>query len=109
MNNSESNCDELRGIHSVPRGFLRLLIVRLLQNRELNGTQIMEIFEERSGGKWRPSPGSIYPLLASLEDEGIIETVRTEGRSKTYTLTESGREHFKGTFRHKREVDEESP
>jgi len=90
----------------VPRGFLRLLIVRLLRNRELTGTQIMEVLEERSKGKWRPSPGSIYPLLSSLEDDEIIKTVKTEGRSKTYTLSKIGRDRFKVIFKHKGEVED---
>ncbi|MHA1575763.1 MAG: PadR family transcriptional regulator [Candidatus Thorarchaeota archaeon] len=107
MNDSVSeNCDDLKGLQSVPRGFLRILIVRLLRNREMTGTEIMEAFEERSKGKWRPSPGSIYPLLSSLEDEEIIKTVKTEGRSKTYTLSEIGHERLKAIFKHKGEVED---
>lgn len=77
--------------HSIPRGLLRILIVRLLHHHEMTGTDIMRHFRERSEGEWSPSPGSIYPLLASLEEEGFIETVKTEGRSKTYRLSDEGR------------------
>lgn len=77
--------------HSIPRGLLRFLIIRLLKSNELTGSEIITTLSERSGGDWRPSPGSIYPLLSSLEDEGVIETIRTEGRSKTYALTTEGK------------------
>ena len=100
------NCDNLKDIQFVPRGFLKLLIARLLTKRELTGTQIMEILEERSQGKWRPSPGSIYPLLSSLEENGLIKTVRTDGRSKIYTLSEKGHGHFKETFKRKEDVED---
>ncbi|MFW9907504.1 MAG: PadR family transcriptional regulator [Candidatus Thorarchaeota archaeon] len=100
------SCEDIRGLQSVPRGFLRLLILRLLRNRELTGTQIMEILEERSNGKWRPSPGSIYPLLSSLEKERVIEEVRIEGRSKSYTLSEKGDEHFIELGKHKGAVED---
>ncbi len=99
------HCDNLKNMQFVPRGFLKLLIARLLAKRELTGTQIMEILEERSKGKWRPSPGSIYPLLSSLEEHGLIKTVRTEGRSKIYTLSEKGHNHFKETFKRKGDVE----
>ncbi len=82
-----------------------MLLARLLSKRDLTGTQVMEILENRSQGMWRPSPGSIYPLLNSMEEQGLIETVRTEGRSKTYALSKKGHEHFKETFRRKGDVE----
>lgn len=66
---------------------------------------MMEILEERSQGMWRPSPGSIYPLLNAMEEHGLIETVRTEGRSKIYALSQKGHDHFKETFRRKGDVE----
>ncbi len=99
------HCDNLKDVQFVPRGFLRLLIARLLAKEEMTGTQIMEILEERSKGRWRPSPGSIYPLLGHLEENGLIKTVRTEGRSKIYTLSDKGHEHFESTFRRKDDVE----
>ena len=98
--------DKLKDVQFVPRGFLKLLIGRLLAKDELTGTQIMEILEERSKGQWRPSPGSIYPLLSHLEEQELIKTVRTEGRSKIYALTEKGHEHVKDTFRRKDDVED---
>ena len=47
--------------------------------------------EERSGGSWKPSPGSVYPTLQLLADEGLIKAEESSGR-KTYSLTEEGRE-----------------
>ena len=66
---------------------------------------MMEILEERSQGMWRPSPGSIYPLLNAMEEHGLIETVRTEGRSKIYALSQKGHDHFKETFKRKGDVE----
>ncbi len=49
--------------------------------------------EERSGGRWRPSPGSVYPTLQQLEDQGLIRAVERDG-TKLYELTDAGREHL---------------
>jgi DNA-binding PadR family transcriptional regulator len=107
MSTDQETCDDnLKDVQFVPRGFLKLLIVRLLAKSELTGTQIMGILEDRSKGRWRPSPGSIYPLLSSLEEHELIMTVRTEGRSKIYTLSPKGHEHFKETFRRKVDVED---
>ncbi len=66
------------------------MILRLLENSEMSGTDLMRLMEERTGGVWRPSPGSVYPLLASLEHHGMIQAVRTDGRSKIYAITDRG-------------------
>jgi DNA-binding PadR family transcriptional regulator len=50
----------------------------------------MRRLEEQAGGRWRPSPGSVYPLLQLLEDEGLIRGTDQEGR-RVYELTETGR------------------
>jgi len=60
----------------------------------MSGTEIMQALHDKTEGEWHPSPGTIYPLLSSLEESGIIKTVKVEGRSKTYSLTETGREHM---------------
>ncbi len=91
--------------HLIPRGLLRHVIVRLLLSGDMTGSDIMRILDERSEGFWRPSPGSIYPLLSSLEDEGIIKTVKTEGRSKTYSLSKGGRSRIKEILRMKHDVE----
>ncbi|MFX0107438.1 MAG: PadR family transcriptional regulator [Candidatus Hodarchaeota archaeon] len=91
LEHDDSECEPIKMPHSIPRGLLKHVIIRILHSKDMTGTDIMRVMEERTEGQWRPSPGSIYPLLSHLEEEGIIETVKTEGRSKTYTLTEDGR------------------
>ena len=90
----QKDCEPLEMPQSVPRGLLRHLIPRLLRDKELTGTEIMQALHDLTDGEWNPSPGTIYPLLSSLEESGIIKTVKTEGRSKTYSLTEEGREYM---------------
>ena len=53
----------------------------------------MQTIEERSGGRWRPSPGSVYPTLAQLEDEGLIKSAEADG-SRRFEITDAGREHL---------------
>jgi DNA-binding PadR family transcriptional regulator len=62
----------------------------LLSEGPLNGYQIMQEIERRSNGAWRPSPGSVYPALAQLEDEGLVRTDAL-GDRRVYVLTEEGR------------------
>jgi DNA-binding PadR family transcriptional regulator len=75
------------------RGDVRLALLRLLAEQPANGYQLMQTIEERSGGRWRPSPGSVYPTLAQLEDEGLIKSVEAEG-SRRFEITDAGREHL---------------
>lgn len=56
----------------------------------MHGYQIIREIEERSGGSWKPSAGSVYPTLQLLADEGLISAEESNGR-KTYALTEEGR------------------
>lgn len=58
----------------------------------MHGYQLIQQIVERSGGVWTPSPGSVYPALQLLEDEGLVAFERVEGR-KTASLTDAGREH----------------
>jgi DNA-binding PadR family transcriptional regulator len=60
----------------------------------LNGYQLMQGLEERSDGRWRPSPGSVYPALQQLEDEGLIRGVDSEGDGRAFELTDKGREQL---------------
>ncbi|WP_327237629.1 PadR family transcriptional regulator [Streptomyces sp. NBC_01317] len=71
------------------RGDVRASILALLKDRPMHGYEMIQEIGERSGGAWRPSPGSVYPTLQLLEDEGHI-TSRSEGGKKLFTLTESG-------------------
>jgi DNA-binding PadR family transcriptional regulator len=74
------------------RGDVRAAILVLLAEQPYNGYGLMQEIETRSEGAWRPSPGSIYPALALLEDEGLVAAEATEGR-KQFTLTDAGRAH----------------
>jgi DNA-binding PadR family transcriptional regulator len=75
------------------RGDVRLALLHALVDEPLNGYQIMQMIEERSGGRWRPSPGSVYPALAQLEDQGLVRSVERDGQ-KLFELTDEGREHL---------------
>jgi len=75
------------------RGDVRLALLMLLNlESPLNGYQLMQGLEDRSEGRWRPSPGSVYPALQQLEDEGLIHAIPTEGETgRSFELTEAGR------------------
>lgn len=76
---------------SVPKGFLRYQVLELLNEKPLSGSEIMNEIEKRTSGGWRPSPGSVYPLLAWLQDNGYIREVPAEETGiKRYTLTDKG-------------------
>jgi DNA-binding PadR family transcriptional regulator len=72
------------------RGDVRAATLLLLEEEPRNGYQLMEEIERRSDGAWRPSPGSIYPALAQLEDEGLIQAEESAGR-RSFQLTDEGR------------------
>ncbi len=72
------------------RGDIRTAALLLLAEEPRNGYQIMQEVEERSDGVWRPSPGSVYPALQQLEDEGLIRSEETDGR-KLFVLTDDGK------------------
>lgn len=74
------------------RGDFRTAALLLLAEQPRNGYELMQEVEERSGGVWRPSPGSVYPALQQLEDEGLIAPTERDGR-KVYELTDDGRRH----------------
>lgn len=72
------------------RGDVRAAALLLLAEEPRNGYQLMQEIEARSNGVWRPSPGSVYPALSQLEDEGLVRVEEGEGR-RTFTLTDAGR------------------
>ena len=74
------------------RGDVRAALLVLLAEEPRNGYQLMQEIEQRSDGVWRPSPGSVYPALQQLEDEGLVGVAPGGGR-KAYTLTDEGRAH----------------
>lgn len=72
------------------RGDVRSAILLLLAEGPQHGYQLLQAIAERTEGAWRPSPGSVYPTLAQLEDEGLVRAVTGEGR-RTFELTDEGR------------------
>lgn len=79
------------GRRRVGRGDVRNGILRLLaEGGSWNGYQIIQELTNRSGDAWKPSPGSIYPALQQLQDEGLILAEETEGK-RSYTLSEEGK------------------
>jgi DNA-binding PadR family transcriptional regulator len=64
----------------------------LLDEQPQNGYQLIQEIERRTEGVWKPSPGSVYPALQQLEDEGLVQIVESEGK-KAYELSADGREY----------------
>ncbi|WP_062318527.1 PadR family transcriptional regulator [Demequina maris] len=73
------------------RGDVRAAILALLHEGDMHGYQIIREIEERTGGRWKPSAGSVYPTLQLLADEGLV-AAETQQDRKIYSLTEAGRD-----------------
>jgi DNA-binding PadR family transcriptional regulator len=82
-----------RGRGRARRGDVRLAVLLLLAEEPRNGYQLMQTIEERSDGRWRPSPGSVYPTLSQLEDEGLVRSSESDG-ARHFEITDAGREHL---------------
>jgi len=80
------------------RGDVRTALLLLLDEGPRNGYQLMQEIENRSGGAWRPSPGSVYPALSQLEDEGLVRAEEQDGR-RTFVLTEAGKAYVRTKVR----------
>lgn len=72
------------------RGDVRAAILALLAEEPMHGYQIIRELEERTAGAWKPSPGSVYPTLQMLEDEGVLRS-ESEGGRNVFHLTDEGR------------------
>ena len=81
---------------------MRVAILAVLADEPLNGYQVIQQISERTDGAWRPSPGSVYPTISQLEDEGLIEGDDERGR-RTLRLSDEGRAYLAG---HAEEVAE---
>ncbi len=77
----------------VRRGDVRVAILAVLAEEPLNGYQVIQQISERTDGAWRPSPGSVYPTISQLEDEGLIEGDDERGR-RTLRLSDAGRDYL---------------
>jgi DNA-binding PadR family transcriptional regulator len=83
---------KMRGRARARRGDVRAAALALLAEQEpRNGYQIIQAIGERSGGIWRASPGSVYPALQQLEDEGLVRAEAGDGGRRGYVLTDEGR------------------
>ena len=80
--------------HGVVRGMLPMYMLSLLMDKPHHGTEIMKAIEKMSAGAWRPSPGSVYPLLKKLEVDGLICGKWVSGRAaatRIYSVSRKGR------------------
>src|SRR3954468_19810840 len=74
----------------VRRGEIRPLILSALATKPMHGYEVITERQAQSGGRWRPSAGSVYPTLQQLADEGLVTSQDVDGR-RVYTLTDEGR------------------
>jgi DNA-binding PadR family transcriptional regulator len=72
------------------RGDVRVALLVALLDGPAHGYELMSGLEERTGGRWRPSPGSVYPSLQMLSDEGLVTSTDEDGK-RTFALTDAGR------------------
>lgn len=86
----------IRHMACAPKGLLRYIILEMLNEKPMSGSEIMDKIEKDTQGIWRPSPGSIYPLLTWLQEKGFVKALpRDEGGLKRYELTDEGRRLLK--------------
>jgi DNA-binding PadR family transcriptional regulator len=97
----------MRHMASVPKGFLRYYVLRLLNEKPMSGSEIMNEIEKRTDGRWKPSPGSVYPLIAWLQDKGYAQEIpEQEAGIKRYTLTDQGKAFLQEHIKRKEELRE---
>ena len=92
---------------SVPKGFLKYSVLKLLDEQPRSGSEIMNEIESKTEGHWKPSPGSIYPLLAWLQDKGYTkEAPDQEPGMKRYILTDEGKAFLEEHVKRRKEIRE---
>src|SRR3954470_18688844 len=72
------------------RGDIRTAILAVLTEGPGHGYDVMQNLEDKTGGAWRPSPGSVYPTLQLLEDEGLVRSTERDGK-RVFEITDAGR------------------
>ena len=78
----------------VPRGLLKFLVLKMISEKPISGAEIVEEIEKQTGS-WKPSPGSIYPLLAQLHKKGLTKELPTDELGfKRYSFTDEGKKFF---------------
>lgn len=99
----------MRHTATVPKGFLRFQVLELLNEKPMSGSEIMTEIAKKTNGCWKPSPGSIYPLLAWMQDNGYVkEQAADESGMKRYALTEKGNELLKAQRSIKEKMQKEA-
>lgn len=83
-----------RGGRMFEQGDLKYVILQLLEEKPRHGYEIIKAIEERSGGAYAPSPGTVYPTLQMLEDIGHARSTPEEGGKRIYEITDAGREYL---------------
>jgi DNA-binding PadR family transcriptional regulator len=96
----------MRHTAMVPKGFLRYQLLKMLNEKPMSGSEIMAELESKTNGYWKPSPGSIYPLLAWLQDKGYVkEAAEQEPGIRRCTLTEQGKTFLDQETKRREELD----
>ncbi|HEX6534883.1 MAG TPA: PadR family transcriptional regulator [Gemmatimonadaceae bacterium] len=83
-----------RGGRMFEQGDLKYVILRLLEEKPRHGYEIIKEIEDRFGGAYSPSPGTVYPTLSMLEDLGYARAQVEEGGKKIYEITDEGRRYL---------------
>ncbi len=95
----------MRHMASVPKGYLKYSVLRLLSEKSLSGSELMSEIEKETEGHWKPSPGSIYPLLAWLQDKGYTKIApNQEPGMKRYALTDEGKAFLEEHIRRRKDI-----
>jgi DNA-binding PadR family transcriptional regulator len=91
----------------VPKGFLRYQLLKMLSEKPMSGSEIMSELEKQTNGYWKPSPGSIYPLLAWFQDGGYIKEADVkEPGIRRYTVTAQGTKFLENESKSREQIDE---
>jgi DNA-binding PadR family transcriptional regulator len=84
-------------------GFLKLAILKIIEERPMHGYALMKEIERVTGDDWKPSPGSIYPALQELVANGLV-IAHAEGRKRIYEITPEGKRTCEFGLEHARRV-----
>jgi DNA-binding PadR family transcriptional regulator len=76
------------------QGDLKLVVLKLLDEKPRHGYEIIKALEERTNGLYSPSPGAVYPTLTLLEELGYARAIDEGGGRKIYEITDEGRKHL---------------
>ena len=92
----------------VPKGFIRYHVLEALNEKAMSGSELIDQIEKHTGGTWKPSPGSIYPLLSYLQDNGYVKELPTDNGLKRYELTPTGKTLLEEQAKVRKKFREES-